>query len=446
MTDVFTPNKGQAIALDALRRGENVFLTGGAGTGKTALIKHFINEVDPDCEHTVLMAPTGKAALNLTINGHRGSTIHRIFRLKGGVTGHFKSSDVPQIIKAADRIIVDEISMMRIDLFDYVGDAYLEEASNFIREWEGRNLQLILVGDFYQLPPVITTNISEGLSDKEILDKRYGDVGKAYCFQAPMWNYLDIKTYELTEVMRQKGDARFCEALNKIRVGDPSGITYINDNRDRSAWAPDAITLCGTNKKAQEINENNLKRNPNPEKCFHWRVNSDLPDDRQIRVLQNVNCVEELHLKVGAKVICLANCESAKNGEMGEIVSIDEAQKRIRVAWQRGETNIIEPYKWEITRQTVKENADGKMVIVSTPILSVTQIPLKLAYAITIHKAQGETFESANVYVNTFETGHLYTALSRCKNVHKMRLSRLIREEDVLYDKAINDFYGGHKE
>jgi len=246
--------------------------------------------------------------------------------------------------------------------------------------------------------------------------------------------------------MRQKGDARFCEALNKIRVGDPSGITYINDNRDRSAWAPDAITLCGTNKKAQEINENNLKRNPNPEKCFHWRVNSDLPDDRQIRVLQNVNCVEELHLKVGAKVICLANCESAKNGEMGEIVSIDEAQKRIRVAWQRGETNIIEPYKWEITRQTAKENADGKMVIVSTPILSVTQIPLKLAYAITIHKAQGETFESANVYVNTFETGHLYTALSRCKNVHKMRLSRLIREEDVLYDKAINDFYGGHKE
>lgn len=440
---VLTPS--QKKAYDAMLAGKNIFLTGGAGTGKTTLIKKFIREVDPYCKHTILAASTGKAALNMDIETPDGKivygqTVHKVFGLKADTLPRF-NGNVPKILQVADRIIIDEISMIRMDIFDYLADAYQEEATNFIRELENRPLQIILVGDFFQLPPVVKDNCAEGDSDKKILDMAYaGNVGKAYCFQSNGWATMDIATYELTEIMRQKDDEEFCIALNKIRIGDPSGIDYINDHSTHANIDINKITICGKNSNALKINQFMLGRNPNPKACFQWNIETKKKFIQSY--LKDLPCEEHLYLCEGARVICIANNESAVNGAMGTIVKI--GYDDVTVAWDNGKTNIVEPYEWKITKQeAVRNPKTGNIDIFTTNILKVTQLPLKIAYAITAHKAQGTTLPAANIYMDYFETGHLYTALSRVEKVEGIILKRPLKASDVKSDKAINDFYYG---
>lgn len=433
----FTP--GQQSVYDALMAGKNVFITGGAGTGKTTVIRQFIQDVDPECKRTLLAASTGKAALNLRIDTKNGpvygSTVHKLFGIKAEIAPDYKGTP-PKILRFADRIIIDEISMWGLGVFDCVAEALQDEQSDFTRD---KPLQIILVGDFYQLPPVVKTTITEGASDKEILDYVYGcDVGKAYCFQSYAWDFLDIETHELTDIMRQKDDKAFCDALNQIRAGDVTGINYINQFSDHSPFKPDKITLCGTNKNADRINGYMLNKNPNPKYVFEWDIETN---QKYIDgYLKNAPCVERLTLCEGARVICIANNEAAVNGQIGTVIKI--GSDNVTVKWDSGETNKVLEYKWEITRQEiVKDKETGRTSIQSKTILTISQLPLKLAYAITIHKAQGETLESVNVYVDTFETGHLYTALSRCPSVKNIRLKRPLKPSDVLCDNAINKWY-----
>ena len=440
---ILTPSQQRAYA--AMMRGENVFLTGGAGTGKTTLIKKFIREVDPYCKHTILAASTGKAALNMEVETPDGKTIygqtvHKVFNLKADTLPKFKGN-VPQMLKVADRIIIDEISMVRMDIFEYLADAYQEEAMNFIRDIEERPLQIILVGDFFQLPPVIKSTCGEGDSDKKILDMAYAeDVGKAYCFQSNEWNLLDIKTYELTEIMRQKDDEEFCIALNKIRIGDPSGIVYINKNSTHSSIDLKRITICGKNSTAIKINQYMLGRNPNPKECFQRSIETKRNNIQSY--LKELPCEESLYLCKGTRVICTANNESAVNGAIGTIVRIEH--DNVTVAWDNGEINKVEPYEWKITRQDAEKDPNtGKLTIHTTEVLKATQLPLKIAYAITAHKAQGTTLPAANIFMDFFETGHLYTALSRVEKVEGIILKRMLKESDVRCDKAINNFYYG---
>lgn len=443
----------QEVAYEALKRGENVFLTGGAGTGKTALINKFVEDIDPTCEHTILAATTGKAALNFKIGDICGQTVHKIFGLKNDIAPKYKSKRF-DLVERADRIIIDEISMLRIDIFDYIAEALQDIVAR--KEAYDEQFQIILVGDFYQLAPVLSTdNKAGGDSDKTILDGVYEcDIGKGYCFQSYSWDYLGIKMYQLTEIVRQS-DEKFCDSLAKIRQGDPKGITYINAKVGSFGLPTEKqITLCGKNERCEAINKQNfdkLKSAGATVYCSTLRIEIEkgLITEESARKIakKSLPCEEALKLCVGARVMCIANNPAAMNGEIGEVVSVRNGA--VTVCWETGgekRLSDVERYSWAIGRQELVLNElpggfkDYKIKYIK--LATVTQYPLKLAYAMTVHKAQGQTLEKCTILVDDFFTeGHLYTALSRCKTVEGIRLDRKLRKKDVKCDDSINDFY-----
>ena len=424
--------KSQKVAYDAMKSGKNVFITGGAGTGKTKLIQEFISEVDPNMEKTVFMAPTGKAALNM---GENGRTIHRTLGLRKDDEHFDKNPAVPKILDSVKRIVIDEISMMRIDLFDY-----------FARLFQKENR-------YRQLNPVMVVNDTR--NDETLLNKWYGkDVGRAYSFQSDFWHKLGIQTYELTEICRQKGNPEFAAALNQLRVGNTECIHYFNKNCiiGESNFDPSLITLCGKNKTVEKINNQHIPANKT---ISHTEISKKV-FDADID-WKSIACEKDLVLFPEAHVMCIANNKSAVNGEMGVIKKIYDDEIIIR--WNSGKTNAVEKYTWSINRPIVTEkivevDESGKFIyekiISSETLYEVTQFPLKLAYASTVHKAQGETIsDGGNVYLGKtyggnrefFNPGQLYTALSRFTDPRNIHLSRPLIESDVIYEKLIYNFF-----
>ena len=449
--------KSQKVAYDAMKSGKNVFITGGAGTGKTKLIQEFISEVDPNMEKTIFMAPTGKAALNM---GENGRTIHRTLGLRKDDEHFDKNPAVPKILDSVKRIVIDEISMMRIDLFDYFARLFQKENRYRYQsvDWESNEplrmpIQLIMVGDFYQLNPVMVVNDTR--NDETLLNKWYGkDVGRAYSFQSDFWHKLGIQTYELTEICRQKGNPEFAAALNQLRVGNTECIHYFNENCiiGESNFDPSLITLCGKNKTVEKINNQHIPANKT---ISHTEISKKV-FDADID-WKSIACEKDLVLFPEAHVMCIANNKSAVNGEMGVIKKIYDDEIIIR--WNSGKVNAVEKYTWSINRpivteKIVKADENGKFIyekiISSETLYEVTQFPLKLAYASTVHKAQGETIsDGGNVYLGKtyggnrefFNPGQLYTALSRFTDPRNIHLSRPLIESDVIYEKLIYNFF-----
>ena len=455
----------QQSAMHALKSGQNVFLTGKAGTGKTTILNRFIEWAIENKKNMIVCASTGAAAQRITAT--KACTIHRAFGLK-------KEPIVPppkkakKEIAAADIIIVDEISMCRIDLFEHI--AYAIQFAN--RENESREMrlarkekrepafktnQLIVTGDFSQLEPVLTSK------DKEVFRMRYKT--KLFAFESRMWKEMNFANIELTTVHRTISDAEYTDALNEIRDGsDPFGcVDWFNFNTaDDPFTGPDSIILCGKNATAAEKNAARLNQLSGEE----FQSMAEITGDAD---MASTNAEYDLRFKIGAKVMMLTNGPGYFNGSFGTIERFypnddDEFDVGPRVVIRlddSGDTVYVEKYKWDVVQPVVKtkkirykevnqdtgveiEKIREEEAIETETVGSVEQFPFKLAWAITIHKSQGMTLKcGVNLYPEFFANGQLYVALSRVDRRDHIYINGLLDYKDLRTSAKVRKFYGG---
>lgn len=412
----------QQNALRILLSGRNAFITGKAGTGKSYLVNQFISISLDRGKKVIVTAPTGIAALNVD-----GSTLHRAFKVHPGVLVEApKLSKIPQEIINADIIVIDEISMCRIDLFEYVSKIIFG-ANKYRYNTDGLGpIQLVVVGDFLQLPPVVTQN------DKTVLNDYYGhNIGYGFAFQSELWNEHNFDFINLKEVTRQS-DAEFAKCLSYVRAGYSNALNYISKMSSPTP-IPGAIYLCGTNNKAKEKNDWEFNRLGTKIHTFKANITGDVNEsDKATDTI--------LQLRIGTRVMTLVNDPSGEysNGSFGMIESIDEKTESVVVKMDSGAKVDILPYTWEIK----KYSYDSKLKKLNKEVAGTfEQLPLKLAWAITIHKSQGQTYDAVNLNPYCWDCGQLYVALSRVKELRKMCIVQPLYSKYLVTSKEVIDFY-----
>lgn len=416
----------QAEAADAMLGFRNIFLTGDAGTGKSFLLNRYIRYLN-DCNiQHVVMAPTGIAALNVS----DGTTIHRTMGVPFGVLdqGSSKKTGVPKVVSAAEVIIIDEISMCRIDVFDFVMRKIMRAQESGMRK------QVILCGDFFQLPPVITEK------DREAFLALYPGCFEGWCFKSPLWKGFALEPHVLTDVVRQR-DPEFIRNLDLARRGDPSCIPFFNGlaKSGRKFVPKDAITLCARNNAARKVNEERLAE-LKAEKYFYAATSRGTVNSGD-RMADDM-----LVLCKGARVMSLVNDSEGRyvNGSQGTVVSC--ARDSVGVLFDDAADPVkIEAKTWEVqsSRAVPSVDEDGKPItaIELDTIGKFTQIPLKLAYAITIHKSQGLTFDKCVVQTTSFAPGQLYVGLSRCTSSKGLTIFPRIGDGRLRASQEVLSFY-----
>lgn len=394
-------NTEQELGYNIMMAGYNTFLSGGAGVGKTYTLNKFITDSINKGKNVMVTAPTGIAALNIN-----GVTIHRQFEAPLGVLTYNKNTYEPSDeLVHTDIVVIEEISMCRIDLFDFVCNKILD--ANSRRKRLGlKVIQLILSGDFFQLPPVILE------TDKRALNNYYGyDVGAGFAFYSKFWKMFNFKTIILNNIVRQS-DKNFIFNLNKIRTGEKAYIQYIYDNSAKDN-IEGAVTICGTNSEANQINEYELSKVDTVYIDYYASTVGEVDQS-------DVSVDFDLKLKEGARVMTLVNKNSYNNGSFGTIVALYDDS--IIVQMDNGSTETIDRYTWDIYRYEL-EDVDNKPKLIKKLAGQITQFPLKLAYAITIHKSQGQTYDAANISPYAWDCGQLYVAISRVRSLDKLHFN-----------------------
>lgn len=401
----------QQKAKNLILNGTNVFLTGDAGTGKSYILKQVINTLPPD--DTVVCAPTGVAAVNI-----HGITIHRLLELnpdKDIINLH--PEHVPNKLEKAKTVIVDEISMCRSDLFIWLSETLKLAEIKFKHP-----IQLVVVGDFYQLPPVLATPA----------EKEYFANGKVYAFNTAEWKSWHFQPVVLHQVIRQT-NAEFSKALNSIRKGNTKYIHYLNSKSTKNR-INNAITLVSTNKEANAINLKKVSSLEGGCKIYNSQISGQIND-------QDKPTPDKIKLKVGALVVFTANASdnTYSNGTLATVTQLSADYIKVKIENSSEEITVF-PFTWTIyDYRLIKEDNQRKLKKIQ--IGEYQQLPVKLGYAITIHKSQGQTYSAANIAPAGWLSGLLYVALSRVKDIKQLHLLHKIEPNMVNADPTVIEFY-----
>lgn len=391
----------------------NLFLTGRAGTGKTTLLRRFLDRAG---EEAVVLAPTGVAAMNIG-----GQTIHSFFKFPPRLMEPTDIKRLPngRVFRAMKTLIIDEISMVRADMLDAI-DKSLKLNRGSKRPFGG--VRVILSGDLHQLPPVVNAD------EAPILNDRYGG---SYFFNAPAFREAEFSLLALKHVFRQ-AEPKFLALLgavrqNRITPADESVLESLVSRRSAKDASLTHIVLTPNNANAFRINQARLDELNTRAQTFEGKVEGQF----DVRAYPTET---DLELKIGARVMLIKNDPEGRwvNGTLAIVEGFDTDKVIVNVD---GNAYEIEPASWEKFRYTV--NAQTKKV--SREVIGTfRQMPLRLAYAVTIHKAQGLTLEK--VYIDfdhgMFAHGQAYVAFSRARNLEGLEISRPLRPRDLVMDRA----------
>jgi hypothetical protein len=420
----------------------HIFLTGKAGTGKTTFLKDLANHTH---KQFVIVAPTGIAALNAG-----GVTIHSQFLFPLGTfiperslpsdfnsNGGYFSQDVlarkhplnslrKQVLRSIDLLVIDEVSMLRADLLDAIDYRLKSAKGNFRQSFGG--VQLLLIGDLFQLPPVVKQE------ESNILSRYYNT---PWFYEAKSIKQTALTYIELDKIYRQE-DNKFIELLNKLRnsEADTDDMGLLNSyykTAEEIEQVKEVITLTTHNYKADELNARALQRLNAPSHYFEAKVMGDFPD--HMFPVQH-----RLELKVGAQIMFIKNDVTEQayfNGKLATITKIKNNEVEVSMA-ETHQPYILKKERWENKKYTVDQQTRN---LSEDVIGTFEQYPVKLAWAITVHKSQGLTFEKAIIDVGqAFADGQVYVALSRLRSLGGLILRTPINSKVISTDKTIANF------
>lgn len=428
-------------AQDAIRliqhTTSSVFLTGKAGTGKSTLLKVLKKNIE---KKYIVLAPTEIAALQV-----EGENIYTFFGFEWRVylpnDAHIPPlpSAKVQLLREIDLIIIDEVSMVRCDVMNAIDLSLRHHLKNNL-PFGGK--QLLLIGDLYQLPPVLDER------DKESVEALRTHYTSRYFFSAKIFEEgFDFQIVELAKVYRQK-DKKFISLLNAIRINevDAEHLNWLNERYGVTGGLSSnfKITLASTNAVIDQLNNEKLEAIDEPLIIFHAKetgnfgnVGSAYPTDK------------ELKTKIGAQVMFVIDDDAQGrwvSGTVGRIVNIFEDKLQVEIKGEKDlEVHNVEKYTWH--KYIYKWNPDTELVEQQT-VGTFTQFPVKLAWGITIHKSQGQTFDHVIIDLGkkAFATGQTYVALSRCTSFKGITLKRPVATDDIFVDKRITRFLEAQKQ
>jgi len=399
------------------RTNESVFITGKAGTGKSTLLKYFRKNTG---KNVAVLAPTGVAAVNIG-----GQTIHSFFRFPPRLIQkeNIRKKRNNSIIKKLDTVIVDEVSMVRADLMDGIDYALRVNRGEMKLPFGG--VQMVFFGDLFQLAPVVNEE------ERGVLEQRYGT---PYFFSAKVFNKFKPRYVELEKNYRHS-DPKFIDLLNKIRNKTQinADLELLNE-RVREITPGDSkrcVMLTTTNHRANAVNEERLAGLPSKEYQYEAAISKEFNESAYPG-----ECV--LRLKKGAQIILIRNDPERRwvNGTLAQVVALSPDSIKVSID---GTVHEVERSSWD--KIEYRYNSDEDKIEEKT-VGTFEQYPIKLAWAITIHKSQGQTFDNIviDLGAGAFTHGQVYVGLSRCTSLKGIILKRPVNARDIIFDERVHEF------